>query len=304
MKLLLTLLIILVFNHNSKAQSLAGCVVDSITKNSISFANIVSSNEDVGVSTNDKGCFKLIFTKSTKKIEISAVGYEKKIFELPLLSNLNADSSVFYLKPKTEQLNEVLVKGTKLDYRIEKKINRRKRSLTNFSFQFGTEICTYIANTEQKKGKLKTIILSLNKMDNPDYLATYNIKVYDFNAISQLPENELYNKNIIIEPENKTYNLKINVDSLSIKFPKDGICIGVEILNKQYANPKLSMAKIAPYINYTQTDNEIKTWARYRNKIWKMQTQKMPTRVDWTKNNKDYQFTNAIVNVEVKYLKN
>jgi len=94
--------------------------------------------------------------------------------------------------------------------------------------------------------------------------------------------------------------LKIDVDSLSIKFPKDGICIGVEIANTEYLKPKMSMAYVAPYINFTQTDMQILTWKRFKGNTWNVDTHKTSNRIDWLRPNIDKDYMNAMINIEAK----
>ena len=77
-------------------------------------------------------------------------------------------------------------------------------------------------------------------------MSDFNIKFYEYDSITHLPKAEIYSKNIIVSPKNKSYKMQINLDSLNIKIPKNGICIGLEIINTtpilaqfQNSNPDL-----------------------------------------------------------------
>ena len=141
---------------------------------------------------------------------------------------------------------------------------------------------------------MEQVILNLNKSKEYDYLATYNIKFYEYNSVNKEPGELLYFKKLVINPENKTYELKIDVEELGITFPKNGICIGVEIVNDKYEQPTKSMAIIAPKINFTHTDLKLLTWSRFRNKEWKSHTRKSPVAKG---------FINGLVKIMVKFKK-
>jgi hypothetical protein len=67
-----------------------------------------------------------------------------------------------------------------------------------------------------------------------DYLATYNIRFYEFDSINRTPGEELYFENLIVEPtKNKTYKLKINIDVLKLNYLKRYLH-WVEIINTKY----------------------------------------------------------------------
>ncbi|AKC20869.1 hypothetical protein [Flavobacterium psychrophilum] len=190
---------------------------------------------------------------------------------------------VFYLIPTTVQLNEVVVENKKIKYGWSQSIQSKRENTRFFGFQFGTENCTYIKNSEHKKGKITAVILDLKKItqynkDNPkwklDYISDYNIKFYEIDLQNNRPGAEIYNKDIIVNPENKTRNFKINTDSLNIPFPESGVCVGVEMINTRYKNPKEVFATIGPRINFTENRdaNPVMAWSRFRyDKEWKFE---------------------------------
>lgn len=73
-------------------------------------------------------------------------------------------------------------------------------------------------------------------------------------------------------------------------FPRNGICVGVEVINTRYEGKLKSMAVIAPRILFTHTERKLVTWSRYRNKEWKVDTTKSQVRND---------FVNAMINIDV-----
>lgn len=273
------------------SQTISGKIMDSITKKPLELVNITLLKRDLGVYTNNDGDFKIKIDDNKDKLQVSSIGYNKKNIDL---SNFNENKEyklILFLSPKIEQLNEVKISNKKVSYSIVKTLGLVRKGKVRTGLPFGYEFCSVIKNPYHKKGKLHKVILSLNEMEKPDYLATYNIKFYEYDSENNSPGEEIYFENLIVQPENKTYKLKINVDSLSIPFPENGICIGVEIVNSKYNEPTKSMAHIAPKINFTHTDMDILTWNRFRNKKWRVDTHKSPFRKD---------FINGMINIEIK----
>lgn len=274
-------------NITTYSQTLQGRIIDSITKKPIELVNITFVKKDLGVNSDINGNFKIKIKDNTDSLQISSVGYKTKIIDL-LTFNKTADIE---LSPKIEKLEEILISNKKKNYTSSKTLGLNKKLKVRTSLPFGYEYCNFIKNPSNKNGKVKSIILSLNKRREFDYLATYNIRFYEYDSINKTPGEELYFENLIVEPQNKTYQLKINIDTLNIKLPKKGICIGVEIINTKYNEEISSMSKIAPNINFTHTTKDILTWIRFRSKNWKIGTHKSQV--------KDA-FVNAMINIEVE----
>lgn len=270
-------------------QTFSGIVLDSLTNEPIAYSSLSFDKLNKGTFTNELGEFKLKWEVNQKSIIVSCLGFEKKIVAY---SDLKAgENNILKLVQKENTIDEVVVVGLKRKYTGIKKIHTPKKIKVRSGLPFGYEFCTLIKNKFNKPGKMYSISLSLNKMENLDYLATYNVKFYEYDSIKKMPGESIYEENVIIEPENKTYHLKIKLDTLNIDFPKNGICVGIQVLNKKYDEKINSMSKIGPYINFTHTKMEILTWARFFDKDWSVYTRKSNVRND---------FQNGMINAEVK----
>lgn len=277
------LLFIILCNANSNAQSkVEGIIKNSITKNNIPFVNVAYEALNVGTISNNEGYFNLKKIDSLKFIQISSVGYESKRVNIETLSK------IIYLSPKIESLQEVVINSKKLKYTKNIKLGLEQTLKIRTGLPFGYEFSSYIENTYKKRGLIKEVILNLNKAVKYDFLATYNVKFYSFDSIKKQPGKLIYNENIFITPENRTYILKIDVEKLRIKLPIEGICIGIEVVNKENYKTK-SMSIIAPKINFTHTKQKCSTWMRFMNKNWILSTNESHA--------KKGQFVNANINI-------
>ena len=285
-------LLILLISTIANGQVLSGRINDLETELPIHLANVTFLEKDKGTYSNIDGTFELK-VDGEKQILISSIGYESKILTINEIDSFD-QVLVIQLKPSTEKLTEVLITSKRTKYTSSRTLGKPKRLKVRTSLPFGYEFANLIENPKNQKGIVQEVILNLNKSREFDYLATYNIKFYSYNPITKKPDQLLHFKNLIIFPENKTYELKIDVTDLNIPFPKNGICIGVEIVNDKYDEPINSMSIIAPKINFNHTDLELLTWSRYRNKKWKTDTRKSQIRKG---------FINGLIKIKVKFEK-
>lgn len=266
------LLFALLFSNLLNSQTLKGILADRDTKKPLELATVFLKESRYTVFSDSEGKFSIDIGDNKKgEIVISSIGYED--LEVNLIDYLNnkTNSGTFFLVPKTEQLEEVLIFNKKIDYSWTKTISSKRKPKKGFSFQFGTENVRLIQNPYFKKGKIKKVILNLNKSSYDkkwklDYLTAYSIKFYSYDKKNQKHGKEIYDKNIIVEPENRNYDFVIDIDSLNISLPEDGVCIGVEYLNTRYNNPKKVFAIIAPGLNFYEEENlkPIMSWVRYK----------------------------------------
>lgn len=124
MKLVFTIFLFSVlatFDSQSHAQEneIKGRIIDSISKNPLSFINIrleLDNNIHVRSSqSNEDGTFQFKKLPGERyTIRISSVSHQSKYLVVALTrQNQVNDLGLIYLQPNSNQLNEVLVKGTK-----------------------------------------------------------------------------------------------------------------------------------------------------------------------------------------------
>ena len=124
MKKYLNLILIISFllsGFLSNAQELNALVLDSLSQNPIPFASIYLKSGSGGVS-NEEGRFRLQYepTNTVDSLFISCMGY--KTLAIPALQ---LQDSVFYLAPKSIELNSIILSNKQLDVKeILKEIQR------------------------------------------------------------------------------------------------------------------------------------------------------------------------------------
>ena len=105
----------------NNAQELNALVLDSLSQNPIPFASIYLKSGS-GVVSNEEGRFRLQYepTNTVDSLFISCMGY--KTLSIPALQ---LKDSVFYLAPKSIELNSIILSNKQLDVKeILKEIQR------------------------------------------------------------------------------------------------------------------------------------------------------------------------------------
>ena len=255
-------------------------VLDSASGKPLELATIRFLKSDYTVFTDSEGVFKII--PDEDQAEISYIGYTGKTI------SITGKPQEILLQQKGFQLPEIVVDFKKHKYTTKTKIKQGAVD-EYYGFQFGTEHCTYIKNGGMKPGKITSVGIYLSRMKTYnaldrllgkdknckgckiDYLASYKITFYEYDKTAGQPGRQLHDRDIIVHPKNKIYKLVVDVDSLGIPLPKDGVCVGVEIINTKYTKPKSTFAFIAPFIgfHYYKGTYKAESWVRYRNEGWK-----------------------------------
>ncbi|WP_179333355.1 carboxypeptidase-like regulatory domain-containing protein [Winogradskyella costae] len=263
---IITLLVVLFNLSIGNAQAINGVVKDSLSGEVIAYANIVLKNGK-GTYSDESGSFKLnIKNTNTDTIKVSTMGYESKMISVNLLKdNLVYD---ILLVPKTEGLDEVLISSRKLKYGEKEILGEQREGNQSVTSLIGYETAVLIENRKNKTGKVNRVYINLKKRNDAEYIATFNVKFYQFDSIANAPGKLLYNENIYIQPKNKKYRLWVNVSDLGILFPENGICVGVEMVNTHGKVKKY--AYFGPMYRYTFTENKmLQTWSNYHNSGWR-----------------------------------
>lgn len=250
------------------SQTIKGTIRDSLTQKALEYSNVVLMNGG-GTYANDKGEFEIEIKNSIyDTLKISTLGYKSKKILLnkykgKVIINLDVN-----LEPNVEELDEVILTSKKIKYKDKETLGEDRDGNIGMSSLIGYETCILIENPRKENGKVKRVYIDLKKRKNANYIATFNIKFYEYNIKEDKPGKELYNKNIYVKPKNQKYRLWVDVEDLDIDFLENGICVGVEMVNT-YGNVE-KYAYFGPMFRYTlSSKNKSITWSNYHNTGWK-----------------------------------
>lgn len=266
MKYIINIVLLLIINH-SYSQTIEGKVLDSISQQPLELANITLMTKNKGVYSNNNGSYSFeISNHLHDTLKVSSIGYNSKYIVLSQFKNQINVKLDIRLSEKITELDEVVIDFKKKKYNKKHTIGEDKVGNAGVSSLIGYETCVLINNPLDKKGKLKNIYIKFRKRNNAVFTASLNIKFYSYDSNNDKPGYELYTKNLVVKPKNKTYTLNINVEDMDIYIPEEGMCIGIEFIDPNNDSKKYDV--IGPMYRFTYATEENLTWSKYRGKEW------------------------------------
>jgi len=128
----LTLMLLLPFRGIEAQQKMVefkGKVVDKSTGQPVAYATVMATNNEskkaiVGTTTLEDGSFSLKTDATNYSIEISFIGFEKKIIQPPMSNNPKIDLGVIKIAEDTQKLEEVVVEGevSRTVFKLDKRV--------------------------------------------------------------------------------------------------------------------------------------------------------------------------------------
>ncbi|MCG8412037.1 MAG: carboxypeptidase-like regulatory domain-containing protein [Bacteroidales bacterium] len=234
MRLISTLLILIIFRVFSLAQDFAieGIVINSENGTPVSYASVCLQNETKGISTNEKGAFRLILqTKDLKKqIVISAIGYYDTVFSI---STLNKNAVNLKLKPRSYQIPEaVVVVSHKIKTII---IDKLRKSIFKQVMMAGPSNPKIVAKNFKYIEKydgfyLNEISIFFDREFDYSIKPKFILRVFAKDTINNTPGKDLISKALITLDKSKPqmhYKYTYKLEN-PIKFPKTGLFVGIE----------------------------------------------------------------------------
>lgn len=231
-------------------------VIDSITKEKIEFAKIEFDNSYY--YTDSLGKFILKDYADNSFFILSQTGYQSKKI---IVDNINGE---ILLKPREIEIEEVLINANKeitLGNRIYKKSTT---SLTNV-----VELGIFVDNINNHSGFINSLEFFIKKNENEknDYLEISFIQVDEKNNFDDS------DKITIVKSINEILKFKNKVDLKNYKIPfnKNGILIGLKLVNQVGSNKKDFSKNILQFYNSKSKEfiylKKSDGWIKYPTKV-------------------------------------
>ena len=275
-----------------------GVVLDSITKEPLVYANVILPSQQIGVATNYKGAFqinnKAILIKDT--LLVSHVGYKTK----KIVINQTKKDSIykFYLKEDLQFLDEVHIESFKKLSKPTHKIKSKGKSLIGHNLRYNEELVKLVNNNKNSLGKLLNVTFHFRTYKSSSFgielPVHYRVMFYYVDTISKKPKDlVLLENDIIIKPEskNKKHELEVDLKNYNIKFPKEGLYIGLQSIN-----PSLTQPKVGSF--YIATPTPLETYVKKATTIYRSLGGKS---FENMKGHKKNLYRDLIIDVELKY---
>lgn len=221
------------FSLQSQTVQLKGKVIDAVTKQPVSYANISFLDGSLGISSQENGTFNLEIPKEKlqEKVYISCLNYKDTI----LVATKFLEKTVL-LQPKTYELEEIIL-TKKLNRELE--IDRYKRKQIKSSFG-GIVKSPWIVTKyfPYKKEYESTPFLKNIYVYFSTFLsrrkAKFRVRLFQKDKKTGKPSEDLIKEEMIVSIGKKHGKVKIDVSKFNIEFLKEGFFIGLERLHIPY----------------------------------------------------------------------
>jgi len=286
------------------AQTIKGKVVDAQTKEPLPYANIVLLSKNKGVTTGENGVYIFNISGETDDyLLISYLGYTAQKISLKQYSNTVDYELDIELVENSSLIDEVILDVKKAKYTSSKKIGVDKHLFKfSTSVPYGYERCVLMKNPNFREGKIDGLTLFFKKREDELYevLPTcFRIKFYEYDVRNKQPGKLLSYEQIVLKPENKTQKINIDLKEYYIKYPREGICVGIETFSPVKNRGSKKMYLTSPCLRFTY-DEEPLTWSSYRGKPWTKNKSMLGSKVFGRKKDNYY---NPLIQMKVQFRK-
>lgn len=274
-----------------------GNIFDSNSNTPVSYATVCIIDTTIGTMADEKGYFELKIPNQLNeytKVMISCLGYQSIILEFDTFKS----ESTFYLTQKNIELSEITVtykKCVEKSYGVRQKNKHSSSVLTSGSTNLN--LALFIPNNSHKEGFISEISYYILNDGVPD--APFRVRIYAKDENSNCPGKDILTKSLIVKGDPNGGWITICIDSLGIKFPKEGVFIGFEWLY-DYTNYHYELKNSAGNIKdcYGQV---VGLTNKYRKgQTWKKSIERQKWYME--KFNERYPL-NMMANIKVKYYK-
>jgi hypothetical protein len=121
-------------NDSSSFKYFKGTILDSKTKNELTFASITISGSNISTISNSEGDFliKIPIYKQDASLIISYLGYKDKVISI---KDLKQEKNLLYLEPINVQLKDVVVNGIDANKLFSNVLNNRSKNYGDSTIQ-------------------------------------------------------------------------------------------------------------------------------------------------------------------------
>lgn len=212
-------------NRVQKEYYLKGTILDSKSKEPVSYAAIQIKNTTKGVIADQHGEFKMAVSSKNQNdtIWITSMGFESVFLSTGMLSQKGTHK--IYLTPKTYPIPP-------LDFMGEKKVTKEIGNTgimkwgSLYMDTHGQQTAVFIENKRRIKGILKSVNYYLSGKGNTE--APFRIRVYAIDSVTGKPGVDLLPEIVVVKPNQGRGWFKVNLTKYEIKIPVYGLFIAME----------------------------------------------------------------------------
>ncbi len=225
------ILLIVLFMGVGHAQEILieGHVLNSKNETPIPYANISFLKTLKGTSSNDAGYFYVDVPESylERDVHISALGFKDTILSAKKISK----NKKILLKEDSFELEEVVVSQSLGDSQVLNPISSYSIKSGFSSAETPWVLALYFPNIGAAKKYLEKITVHVQQNSKFKRASSkFRLRVFDVDKNTRKPNHDLIRKSIILESSDTEDFVSIDLSSMGIRMPDEGIYVGLEWL--------------------------------------------------------------------------
>lgn len=233
MRLFLVLFISLIGIGNAQEVLLNGHVFDAKNKTAIPYANISILKTLKGTSSDEEGYFYIDLPETylERQVHISALGFKDTIMSAKEIS----ENKKIFLIEDTFELEEVVVSQSLGDSQVLNAVSSYSIKSGFTSAETPWVLALYFPNIGAAKKYLEKITIHVQQNSKFKRASSkFRLRLYNVDKETKKPNHDLVRKSIILESSKNEDFVTIDMSSMGIKMPDEGIYVGLEWLFLPY----------------------------------------------------------------------
>ena len=225
----------------AQTKSASFAVIDFETKQSIAFAPVLNLTQKNLTYSNESGIVDIPYGSISDSIEICFISFQCMKTSISYIQKL--ENKTIYLKQNPIILQTVNVYPTK---KSQTEIGYHK-SKTDFKWGSGSGLifANYFKNIYTNTPYVSRVFVDLNSSIKEKANTLIRVRLF-YPNLDGSPGKDLINDNLYYVVKRVQSKFEVNIDSLNITIPQNGIVVGLEIIG-YYKRGKLETSKKGTY---------------------------------------------------------
>jgi len=206
-------------------KTIRGKILSAHSGNPVEYASLQVMGSSRGTIADEQGNFVMEIPTGSKEdmMKIQALGFQAVSYKLDYLTKFSKHT--IYLQPDTFSIPQVEINApVTRSIEMGNKFSLFKNSM--YMDTHGQQTALYISNEDKLTGKIKNVNYYLSREGNTN--APFRIRVYALDTVTGGPGIDLLPEILVVKPNEGKGWFSINLSRYNIRFPADGVFIGME----------------------------------------------------------------------------
>lgn len=227
MRICLVMFLLMMGVSHAQEVLVEGHVYDDKTKKAVPYANISFLKTLKGTSSDEEGYFYIDVPGDylERDVHVSALGFKDTIMPARVIK----EKKKIFMQEETFELEEVVVVQSLGDSQVLNPVSSYSIKSGFSSAETPWVLALYFPNIGAAKKYLEKITIHVQQ--NSQFKresSKFRLRLYDVDKDTRKPSNDIIRKSIILESSKTEDYVSIDLSSMNIRIPDEGIYVGLE----------------------------------------------------------------------------